>query len=272
MRKTSLIIPFFISLFFTSCQEVVDINLDTTPPKLVVEAAINWEKGTNGAQQTIKLTTTTGYFENAIPIVSGATIFIKNSTNEQFNFIEIPNTGRYACTNFKPKINEQYTLTVISKGNTYTASETMKSIAPITRIEQNNQGGIVGDQIEIKAFYNDPPDADNFYLFRYLYPNKTISVFNLTKDKFIQGNEAFSLSDNEDLKSGDEIKLTHIGISNQYYNYMNILISVASGGNAMFQSPPVNVKGNIINTADKDNSPLGYFSLSETHTKTYTVQ
>jgi hypothetical protein len=272
MRKISLIIPFFISLFFTSCQEVVDIDLDTTPPKLVIEAAINWEKGTNGALQTIKLTTTTGYFQNTIPLVSGATIFIKNSTNQQFNFIETSHKGQYVCLNFKPIINEAYTLTVISNGNTYTASETLKSIAPINRIEQNNKGGIAADQIEIKVFYNDPPDADNFYLFRYLYPNKTRSVFNLTRDKFFQGNEAFSLSDDEDLKPGDEVKITHLGISNQYYNYMDILISVASGGNAMFQSPPVNVKGNIINTTNKDNFPLGYFSLSETDTEIYTIQ
>ena len=46
----------------------------------------------------------------------------------------------------------------------------------------------------------------------------------LTKDKFFQGNEVFSISDNEDLKSGDEIKLTHIGISKpilQLHEYFN---------------------------------------------------
>jgi hypothetical protein len=58
MKKVILLTVFLISLFFTSCEEVVDVDLDTAPPKLVIEAAINWKKATNGAQQVIRLTTT----------------------------------------------------------------------------------------------------------------------------------------------------------------------------------------------------------------------
>ena len=136
MRKLVFLIVFFTSLFFTSCEEVVDVDLDTAPPKLVIEAAITWEKGTSGKQQVIRLTSTTGYFEDVIPAVSNAVIYVTNSKNQKFNFVEFNNTGSYICPNFKPEINEEYTLTVINKGNTYTASETLKSVAPITRIEQ----------------------------------------------------------------------------------------------------------------------------------------
>ncbi|TDO70467.1 uncharacterized protein DUF4249 [Flavobacterium chryseum] len=272
MKKAILLIVFLISIFFTSCEEVVDVDLDNAPPKLVIEAAINWHKGTNGAQQTIKLTTTTGYFENVIPTVSGATVFIVNSTGQQFNFVEVPNTGRYVCTNFKPVIDEQYILTVISNGNTYTANETMKSIAPITRLEQNDEGGFTGKDIEVRAFYNDPADANNYYLYKYEYSNKVTSNYYVDEDKFFQGNEFFSLSDDDELKIGDKISLTHYGISKQYYNYMSILVSIAgSNSGGPFQSPPATVKGNIINTTDKDNYPLGYFSLSETDSRTYTI-
>ncbi|SNR82599.1 DUF4249 domain-containing protein [Flavobacterium sp. ov086] len=273
MKKATLLIVFFISLFFASCEEVVDVDLDTAPPKLVIEAAINWEKGTVGNQQVIKLTTTTGYFENKIPIVTGATVFIKNSTNQQFNFIEVPKTGKYICKNFEPKIDEQYTLTVISQGNTYTASETLKSVAPITRIEQNNEGGIAGTDIEIRAYYNDPGDADNYYLYKYLYSNKVTSTYYADEDKFYQGNEFFSKSNDDDLEIGNTIEITHYGISKQYYNYMTILVSIAgSNVGGPFQSPPATVKGNIINTTDKANYPLGYFSLCETVTKKYKIE
>lgn len=273
MKKATLLIVFFISIFFTSCEEVVDVDLDTTAPKLVIEADINWEKGTPGTQQFIDLTTTTGYFEEEIPVVSGATIFIKNSANQQFNFTEILKTGRYVCNNFKPVIDELYTLTVISNGNTYTATETMKSVTPITRIEQNNEGGFTGKDIEIRAYYNDPAGIDNFYLYKYVYSNKVTSNYYADEDKFFQGNEFFSVSDDDELKAGDEIELTHFGISKQYYNYMSILISI-SGSNVggPFQSPPATVKGNIINTTNKANYPLGYFSLSEVVTKKYTIQ
>ena len=273
MKKVTLFIVFLISIFFTSCEEVVDVDLDTAPPKLVIEAAINWQKGSTGKQQTIKLSTTTGYFQNVIPTVSGATIFIKDSQNHQFNFTEITKTGRYVCTNFNPIINETYTLTVISNGTTYTATETMKSVAPITRLEQNNEGGFTGDEIEIKAFFNDPPDADNFYLYKYGYSNKVTSTYYVGEDKFFQGNEFFSKSDDDDLKIGNEVEITHYGISKQYYNYMSILVSIAgSNVGGPFQAPPATVRGNIINTTDKANYPLGYFSLSETDYKKYTIQ
>ncbi|MBF4485168.1 DUF4249 domain-containing protein [Flavobacterium sp. CSZ] len=273
MKKATLLMALFISILLASCEEVVDVDLDTAPPKLVIEAAINWQKGTTGKQQTVKLSTTTGYFENVIPTVSGATIFIKNSKNEQFNFVEVQKTGRYVCANFTPVIDENYTLTVISNGNTYTATETLKSVAPITRIEQNNEGGFTGKDIETKAFFNDPADADNFYLFKYVYSNKVTSTYYVSEDKFFQGNEFFSSSDDDELKAGDEVEMTHYGISKQYYNYMSILVSIAgSNSGGPFQSPPATVKGNIINTTDKANYPLGYFSLSEIDIKKYKIQ
>lgn len=272
MKKTILLIVFFISLFFASCEEVVDVDLDTAPPKLVIEAAINWEKGTTGNEQTIKLTTTTGYFENVIPTVSGALIDIKNSHGEQFNFIEVKKSGVYICSNFKPVIDEQYTLTVVSRGSRYIATETLKSVAPIMRIEQNNEGGFTGKDIEIKAFYNDPADAANFYLYKYVYSNKIKSTFYVDEDKFFNGNEFFSLSDDEDLKIGNEIEITHFGISKQYYNYMSILVSIAGNNvGGPFQSPPATVKGNIVNVTNKENYPLGYFSLCETSTAKYKI-
>ncbi|AWK04923.1 DUF4249 domain-containing protein [Flavobacterium crocinum] len=272
MRKVTLIILFFISLFLTSCEEVVDVDLDTAPPRLVIEAAINWEKGEKGDEQLVKLTTTTGYFENVIPTISNAIVYIKNSHDEQFNFIEVKKTGQYVCTNFKPVIGEKYTLTVISRGNRYIASEILQSVAPITRIEQNNNGGFTGKDIEIKAFYNDPADEDNFYLYKYVYPNKVKSTFYADEDKFFNGNEFFSLSDDEDLVVGNEIEITHFGISKQYYNYMNILVSVAgSNVGGPFQSPPATVKGNIVNVTNKDNYPLGYFSLCETYSVKYKI-
>lgn len=273
MKKLNFIIVFFISFFFLSCEEVVDVDLDTAPPKLVIEAAINWSKGTTGNQQTIKLTTTTGYFQNVIPVVSNAVVFVKNSKNEQFNFTEVPKTGRYVCNNFKPEIEETYTLTVINAGTTYAATETLKSVAPITRVEQNNEGGITGKDIEVKAFYTDPADDENYYLFKYTYSNKVTANFYVSEDKFYQGNEIFSQSDDDELEVGDNIEIAHIGISKQYYNYMSILVSIAgSNVGGPFQSPPATVKGNIINTTDKANYPLGYFSLSEIDTKKYTIQ
>jgi hypothetical protein len=54
---------------------------------------------------------------------------------------------------------------------------------------------------------------------------------------------------------------------------MSILVSIAgNNGGGPFQSPPATVRGNIINTTDKANYPLGYFSLSEIDFRSYTIQ
>jgi hypothetical protein len=273
MKTIFYISSIILSLFLYSCEEVVDVDLNTASPRLVVDASINWEQGTDGAQQKIKLTTTSSYYSATVPVVSGATVFVKNSSNTIFNFIEVPTTGEYFCDNFIPQLNDTYTLTVISNGQTYNATETLKSVAPIQNIVQNNEGGITGDQIDIKTFFTDPDGVDNYYLFKYKYSNKVKLDYQVNDDKFFQGNSFFSLSNNDDLSAGDQIAVTHYGISRSYYNYMNILLSVAGNtGGSPFQSPPATVRGNIINATNFDNYALGYFRLSETDSANYIVQ
>lgn len=257
----------------SSCEDVVAVDLNTAAPKMVITAAINWKKGTSGNQQKITLTTTSDFYSNEIPKVSQATVYIKNSSNTIFNFIESTVKGEYLCSNFIPVVNQVYTLTVITKEATYTATETLKSVAAITEIIQNNQGGITGDKIEIKTFYTDPPNETNYYLYKYMYSNQFKSNFYVDQDEFFNGNKFFSISQNDELKVGDKIEITHFGISKRYYNYMSVLVSIAgNNGGGPFQSPPATVRGNIINTTNSKNYPLGYFSLSEFDTKNYTIK
>jgi hypothetical protein len=273
MKNIKIILGILSIILFTSCQDVVDIPLDTENPRLVIEASINWQKGTSGNVQKIKLTTTTDYYSNNIPTVSGATITVKNSTNTTFNFIEIPNTGEYVCNNFTPLLNETYSLNISVNGQNYTATETLIPIPAITNIVQNNQGGITGNRVEIKTFYNDTPIIDNYYFYKYKYSNVVKPDFYVDDDLFFQGNQFFSISRNSDLKAGDQLEITHTGISKNTFNYLSILLNISgSQGGGPFQSPPATVKGNIKNNTNFDNYPLGFFRLSEIDIRNYTVQ
>ena len=273
MKKILFPLLILVSAILSSCEEVVDLKLDTAAPRLVIEATIVWAKGTTGSTQKIKLTTTTGYYDTEIPVVSGAQISIKNSTNTTFNFVEIPNTGEYSCSNFVPKIGDTYTLTIVYKGETYTGTEIFQSLTPITRVEQNNEGGITGKDIEVKAYFNDPENVNNYYLYRYKYTNEATISYSVDEDIYFQGNEFFSNSSNDDLKTGDVVELLHMGISKQYYNYMNILIgNTGTNSGGPFQTPPTTVRGNIKNISNPNNFPLGYFTLGETDARTYTIQ
>lgn len=263
-----------VTFSFISCEEVIDVKLDTTAPRLVIDAALKWEKGTDGKTQKIKLSTTTGYFNTEIPKVSGATVFVTNSQNEIFDFTEtVPQSGEYICTDFNPELNENYTLTVILNGTTYTATDKLTPVPVIDKIEQKDNGGFGGQNIEIKFFYTDNPLTDDFYLSRVKLSGAVIPQYGVSNDKFYQGNQTSDIYSDEDLKSGQTLEYTLSGISENYFNYMQILLSIAgNSGGGPFQSPPATVRGNIINQTDIKNYALGYFSASETTSVTYVIK
>lgn len=277
MKNINKITALFLLIILSSCTEVVNVDLESTEPKLVVEAFINWEKGTLGNQQSIKLTTTGNFYTNTVPVVSGATVKITNSSNTVFDFIEIPNTGKYECFNFIPVLNETYTLLVISAGQTYLATETLRSVASITSVTQDTNGGISGNKIQVKANFSDPIITEDYYLFNYKYPNILKPDYYTTDDEFFNGNSFFSAlfetNNGNDIVQGEVITITHYGVSRNHYEFLNKLLSIAgSSGGGPFQSPPVTVKGNVINQTNFSNYPLGYFNLSESDKKVYTVQ
>ncbi|WP_264558408.1 DUF4249 domain-containing protein [Flavobacterium sp. N2270] len=273
LKTTLLIISIVLSsIGLISCEDVVDVDLNTAAPKLVIDASIKWQKGTLGDEQTIKLSTTTGYFENTIPTVSGAIVFITDSNLIQYDFNEDIGTGNYICTNFNPVLNETYVLTVIHDGQTYLATENLIPSPTIDSVEQNDEGGFTGDEIEVKFFFQDDGLVDNFYLIQFNPSFLNLPEYDVVDDEFFQGNQMFGLYFNEDLEAADDLTFTLHGISERYYNYMNVLLGVAGNSGGPFQAPPATVRGNIVNQTNFDNYALGFFRLSEIDTMTYTVQ
>ena len=269
------IIKYFIlaiSFAFISCEDVVDVDLNQSAPKLVIDASIKWEKGTPGNEQVIRLTTTGDYFNNSVPVAHGAIVTITDSSNTIFNFIEDGVTGNYKCTNFTPVLNGIYTLSVIYNGQTYSSTDKLYSVPTITTIEQG-LNGITGDEIELKFNFQDNGAEGNFYLEEYRVPFRPFPLLGVFDDEFSNGNEMFSLIIDEDLEAGQNINFTLHGISERYHNYMNILIGISGGlSNGPFSTPPATVKGNIINQTNSSDYPLGYFRLSEVDVRNYVIQ
>ena len=272
MKKIKIYFLIAISILVTSCEKVIEVDLNTAPPKLVFDAAIKWQKGTLGNEQNIKLTTTTSYYNDQVPTASGATVYITDAANTRFNFIETASTGNYVCTNFNPVLNGNYVLTVIYNGETYNATETLKPVPTIEYITQRNDGGFTGQDIEVKTFFTDNAATNDYYLFTYKPSFAAIPVYALEEDRFFQGNQIFGLYRSDKLETGQNIGITLSGISKQYFNYLKILVSIAGNTNGSpFQSPSATVRGNVINTTTEANYPLGYFSLSEIDYRNYTI-
>ncbi|MGB0982236.1 MAG: DUF4249 domain-containing protein [Winogradskyella sp.] len=271
MKKFSIII---MSLFlFTTCEDVIDVDLNETEPRLVIEASINWIKNTTGNQQTIKLALTAPFFNDTILPANGASVQITDANNNTFNFIEENTTGIYKNTTFIPVINQTYNLTINYQNEIYTATETLKSVTPIDYVEQINDGGFTGEDIELKAFYSDPTAEENYYFFEFISNIPVIPTLEVYDDEFTNGNQIFGYYTEEDLAAGDQVTIRNYGISERFYEYMFILLQQGSeDGGGPFETQPATVRGNCINQTNPANYPFGYFRLSEVDEVIYTVQ
>jgi hypothetical protein len=260
-----------LALLLISCEDVVEVNLVEAQPRLVVDAALQWKKGTTGEEQTIRLSRTRGFFEQVPVTVSNANIIVIDANGIAFNFEE-QNPGEYVTQNFAPEIDMDYTLSIEVDNQFYTAAETLKPVVPIDSIQQNNEGGFGGEDIELKAFYTDPAEIENYYLFKFFVPFAAFPEFEIYDDEFNDGNSIFGLYSDEGLEPGMEIAIENHGVSEAYYNFLNILLAQAGSAGGPFETEPATVRGNISNSADEDELIFGYFSLSEVDEVLYTIE
>ncbi|WP_010227727.1 DUF4249 domain-containing protein [Gillisia marina] len=257
-----------ILIFLFSCEEVVEVDLQESEPRLVVEASIIWEKETSGNNQIIILSTTASFFNSENPPAEGALVIVSSSIEEVYEFSEVA-PGVYENNNFKPEIDETYTLSINYNNEIYTASEKMISVVDLENVEQSLNGGFGGDDIELKAYYSDPSEVENFYLFKFFFDDSSLQIYN---DEFTNGNRTFAYFSDEDLKTGDQVNFQIQGISERFYEYLYILSSQAGENNGgPFQTQPTTVRGNIINTTNAENFAFGYFRLSQSDTLIYEV-
>tara|TARA_R110002012_G_scaffold1001_1_gene4202 strand:- start:1147 stop:1947 length:801 start_codon:yes stop_codon:yes gene_type:complete len=266
MKKLFLLVIFFGII--SSCEDVIDVELNDAPPRLVVDANLNlWENGVS--QASVRLTTTAPFFNNEVPFITDATVTVtdENGTIYPFTYSE---NGFYIA-NLTPQLDTEYTLSIIYKDETYTATETLYTVSPLEFVEQRDDGGFTGEDIELKAFFTDPANEKNFYFFEGLSEKgDALDVYN---DEFFDGNTIFGYYLVEDLAPGDEVQFNLYGVSEAYYNFMFILLQQTSDqGGGPFETQPATVRGNIINETNPSNFPLGYFRVSEVSTLNYTVQ
>lgn len=258
---------------FFSCEDVINVDLDTEEPRLVIDASINWFKGTTGNAQSIKLSLSAPYFADELPPANNAIVTISDENGTDFQFLEDGNSGIYLNTNFIPVIDRSYTLLIQYNNETFSAQELLKSVPPFDFIEQNNTGGFTGEDIEIKAYYTDPANEQNFYFFEFITEVTAFPTLDVYKDEFFNGNQIFGYYSEEDLIAGQEVTIRNYGISARFYNFMFVLLQQNSEeGGGPFETQPATVRGNCINTTNPDNYTLGYFRLSEVDERTYTVE
>jgi len=264
-------IVYFWALIFIalSCEDAIDVDLNDSEPKLVIEATVTaLVDGSSNA--TVRLTTTAPFFDTQIPFVDSASVLISSSDGQSYPFT-YTDEGLYVNTDLNPSFGISYTLQVIYQGETYTATTTLISAVPLEFVEQRNDGGISGEDIELKAFFTDPAGVENYYFFEGLSTKG--NVFDAYDDRFFDGNPIFGFYLIEDIEPGDTVLFNLHGVDEQFFNFMITLLQQSTDlSDGPFETQPATVRGNIINTTNSDNFPLGYFRISELFSLEYIVQ
>ncbi len=270
---TYIALVFLLISSLISCTDTVDVHLPNGGTRLVVEASINWEKGTTGQTQIIELSESTAFFDNNpdLPVTGAVVSITKDDDGLQFIF-EDQNNGNYIVSDFVPEIDQSYTLDIEYNGQSYTATETLMSVTEINDIEQTIEGSGDEEEIQIKVFFDDPLDVENYYLGEFNTSVNPLLTLTSSNDEFTDGNENFIEFDNEELVTDAMVDISIYGISKAYFNFISILIEQSSETDGPFQTTPVQLKGNCRNITNPDEEVLGYFRLGEVVRTTYTIE
>ena len=279
MNRFINFLALLLLVFFTACTDVIDVEVPSEEPRLVIEASINWEKGTSGSDQTIYLSKSTPFFEtNGNVPVSGASVVITNTSDGSFFEFNDQNDGSYTSSNFMPVLNDNYTLEVISEEETYSAQETFIPVVPILEVYQSTDK-FLPEVLEVNFDFLDPAEEENYYYIKFKEQADSFPRLRDLKDEFVNGNliSVFNeRQENEDINQveyapGDMVNMELIGVSKRYYEYIQLLISQSESGGP-FDTTPVALRGNCTNQNDPNNFAYGYFRLTEVAKASYTFE
>jgi len=264
-----LILILMLGLMISACTERIDVELDDTYTRLVVDGQLSDD---STITQSILLTESTSYFYNQPPPpVSNADVTVKGDDGSVILLSEQA-PGVYPLpTGFKSKIGVSYSLDIelaqeIDGKTKYTASTSTPSTGDTVYIglEYQPDWGEKGYYV-VQCYYWDPPGA-NWYMFD-IYKNgvlltDTITEKQVVDDLFYDGGFTNGIGvgyldqsrQDQVLSPGDVVSFRAASITEGYANFVWEVQEEVSFSTPLFSGPPANVVGNLSDGA------IGYFT------------
>ena len=275
MKK--ILIACILSLFIFSCKEKIDLKLDSSYTRLVVEGCITEETKVH----TVTLSLSADYLSNQAPIMlqnANVTLVEKTSTGENTFVLNENTPGRYqTLPAFKGTIGNSYKIiienvSIDGKTQNYESGyELIHNPIPLDSCRAEYNPGF--DAWAILVSFRDRASTKDNYMFRYNIngtpQNDTISSIPATNDEFFNGMyiKATALHWNiPKLQTGDTITEVMSIISKEYLAFAQNINASGSSGIPLFSGPPANVKGKI------NNGALGYFTAYASSKAYYVVK
>jgi hypothetical protein len=243
-----------VIILLTSCEDVIEIELNYMEPKLVIEGVIN----DFDDHCIIKLSKTTDYFnQETNPPVSDAAITLTDNAGTKVNFNETE-PGIYLEESFQAKPNINYTLNIHSEGNDYVAKATIPQKVNIDSLtyKYNSESIFYEVGYVVSCHFSDPEKFRNFYRLKTYNINDRTQAKNsedIYNDDLFNGNKVELPWSYEVYQQFDTVVVELYTLDVQTYDYYKTLFQISGGAEMMSITTPANPNTNINNRA------LGYF-------------
>ena len=274
MKYFSALLLFALTISLFSCEDVIEVEVQNTNPRLVIDAQFNIFTALEAPRLEggVKLSMSANYFDEELPVVKDALVTITHlNSGLEYPLLFDESIGMFVPDkiDFLTDFNSKYELSVLHQGQAYTGSTVFVPVPPILKAVQGTKTLFSGDETEIILSFQDFSEREDFYLYDFGQ-----EIYRPIEDRFFQGEEfVFShFYSSGEVKVGDIITIKAHGVEEQYYNYFNLILTLTDSNGGPFQSLPASSRGNILNVTQPDNYPLGYFLISESDQKQLLIE
>lgn len=251
MRKILYII--LLSVLFYSCEEVVDVDMPTIPPRLVIDAQLTQvEYGDIFGGCRVVLTHTQD-FNKAFSFtpISEAKVTLYDTKARVLEEMHYDSSAEMFLARMRILRGREYRITVEHENEMYEATETIPNVVPVDsmyfmKIKMTEDEDAM--MIPVLVF-KDPADERNYYGGELYINDKRMKIVNCYDDEYknglmIESMYSFDKSDNNDdgLKIGDVVRIEMDNLAYGSYHYLRTVYSI-SGGAA---NPISNFSGNVL--------------------------
>jgi Domain of unknown function (DUF4249) len=260
-----------VFIAFCSCQKVMNIDLNSASPQLVVEGNITDGPG----PYLVRLSQSVNFDEiTQIPVVTDAVVEISDSTSGVRETFKGSPAGIYRSVLIKGIPGHRYNLMIRTDCQVYEAVSEMPYPVDFSSLEIiRERGGDSpfdrGNSVNYRVNFeiNDPPEYKNYYRIIVYHNGREISSRRVFDDQFNNGKiiaNDFELRDSTDFNPGDSIRIQLMNIDKGTFNFFRTLRN-AAGGVSFLSASPANPISNI------SNNGLGYFSASSVRSRSLTI-
>lgn len=263
-----LIFAIISLITLSACEKVIDPELDSVTPQLVIEGVIT----NTGTPDTVKLSKTINFqATNEFVGVANALVIVTDNTAGIIDTLTASSTTGYYITNkITGTPGHQYSLRVVSEGKEYTAQSTMPQQVMLDSLYQETETILGKDIIYARCRYTDPANETNQYRVKAYKNNNPLDYIIISKDTYNNGlSKTFDLAasdgnsdKNDNIQVGDIVKIDFMCVDKNDYDYFNSLEQTLDANSAVLANPITNISG----------GSLGYFSAHTVETRKFTIQ